>query len=80
MIGTYGIDLDYIITEGQSFIDYKLKEFMGGRFPGQQFKLFVYCTTPREQNTHGNLSKSVCKLEVSGTSYTYNDSTHWIKV
>ena len=46
MVSAHGIDLDDIIAEGQSLVDYKLEEFMWGRFSSQKFKLFIHCATP----------------------------------
>jgi hypothetical protein len=48
MVSAYSINLDYILAEGQSLVDYELEEIMRGRFPSQQFELLVHCATPRE--------------------------------
>jgi hypothetical protein len=48
MVSAYSINLDYIIAESQSFVDYELEEIVRRGFPGQQSKFLIHCATPRE--------------------------------
>ena len=57
MVCSYGVDLLDAVTECHRLVDKKLDEVVGGRLPGQQFKLAVYGARPRDNNPGGDLRR-----------------------
>ena len=47
MVSSYSINLNDVIAEGQSLVNYELEEIMRGGFPSQESEFFIHCATPR---------------------------------
>lgn len=82
MVRPHGVNLLNLVTECRCLVNQKLEEIMFRGFSGEQFELAIDCSSPRNDNSQGNLRARVRRM--TGGAWvlvrTYNYGTHGIQI